>query len=188
MITDVGAMRALSHPDRIALLLYLLSGSTHTATDCASEIGSTASACSYHLRQLERYGFVERVEATSDQRTRPWRAAALGFSLGGDWVDDSPAGRAARLALGRAELVENERLVERFVESIDELAPVWQSASEFHNFELLVTAAELRRLNDEVAHLLRPFRAPSRTGAPVDARAVHVVYQAFPRIEPPWPT
>lgn len=182
-ITDVGAMRALSHPDRMSILWYLLAGSARTATDCATEIGSTASACSYHLRQLERYGFAERAEASLDQRQRPWRAAALGFSLGGDWVDDSPVGRTARVALGQAGLVENERLIQRYVESIDAVDPAWQNASDFHNFELLMTSEELQQLNDAVADLCRPFRAPNREDPPPEADAVHVVYQAFPRIE-----
>lgn len=176
-------MRALAHPDRLAILLFLLSAPTRTATECAAEIGASPSACSYHLRELERFGYVERVEPGNDGRTRPWRAAAIGFSLGKDWSDDSPAARAARHAVGRAELVENERLIERFVDRVDELDPEWQSASDFHNFELLVTPAELRRLNDQIAQLLRRFRAPTRRDAPGDAAAVHVVYQAFPRLD-----
>ena len=183
VITDVSAMRALAHPERLAILLYLLSGAPRTATECASEVGASPSACSYHLRELERFGFVERAEAEGDQRTRPWRAAAIGFSLGGEWTQDSPAARAARHAIGRAELLENQRLIDRFLQVVDDVDPAWQSASDFHNYELLVTPNELRMLNEEVAALLRRFRAPTRRRAPKDAAAVHVTYHAFPRIE-----
>ena len=162
-------MRALVHPDRVAILLFLLAAPTRTATECAAEIGVTPSACSYHLRELERFGYVERAAPEVDGRTRPWRAAAVGFSLGDDWSDDSPDGRAARHAIGRAELAENHRLIERFLNAADDMEPTWQAASEFHNFELMVTPAELAELNEQVAAVLRPFRAPARTDPPADA-------------------
>ena len=154
-------------PDRVAILLFLLAAPTRTATECAAEIGVSPSACSYHLRELERFGYIERAERQTDGRTRPWRAAAVGFSLGDDWSDDSPDGRAARLAIGRAELAENHRLIERFVNAAGDLEPRWQAASDFHNFELMVTPDELAELNELVATLLRPFRA---TGARHPAR------------------
>ena len=184
VVHDVDAMRAMAHPDRLAILLFVLAAPTRTATECAAEIGVSPSACSYHLRELERFGYVERAAATGDGRTRPWRAAAAGFSLGGDWSDDSAEVRAVRYAIGRAELTENRRLIERFVDAADDLDPDWQAASDFHNFELIVTPQELVELNDQVAALLRRFRATDRDDAPAGAAAVHVVYQAFPRLGP----
>lgn len=181
-VTDVRAMRAMAHPERLAILMFLLSGGPKTATECAKEVGASPSACSYHLRELERFGFVERVEAEGDQRTRPWRATSVGFSFGADWTDTSPPARAARQAIGRADLGENRRLVERFLDAADDLDPEWQAASELHSYELLVTPDELRSLNEQVARLLRPYRAPARRRAPKGAAPVHVTYQAFPRI------
>lgn len=183
VIDDVQAMRALAHPDRLSILLFLLSARSRTATECAVEIGISPSACSYHLRELERFGYTERVESERDGRTRPWRAAAVGFSVGDDWSDPSPAARAARHAIGRAELVENHRLITRFLDAVDDLDARWQTAADFHNFELFVTPEELTELNDQIARLLRPYRAPTRVEPPEGADAVHVVYQAFPRVD-----
>ncbi len=182
VIDDTSAMRALAHPDRLSILLFLLSARSRTATECAAEVGISPSACSYHLRELERFGYAERVEASDDGRTRPWRAAAIGFSIGNDWSDPSPAARAARHAIGRAELIENHRLAHRYLDAVDGLDAQWQNATDFHTFELVVTAEELAELNEQVARLLRPYRAPTRTDTPHDAVAVHVVYQAFPRL------
>jgi DNA-binding Lrp family transcriptional regulator len=183
IIDDVRAMRAIAHPDRLAILMFLLSGPPRTATQCAAEVDASPSACSYHLRELERFGFVERAEVPGDGRTRPWRAAAVGFSLGGDWSDNSPAARAARQAIGRTELAENQRLIERFVGAVDDIDPAWLTSSDFHNFELLLTPSELHELNEQVAALLRPYRAPTRSDPPADAEPVHVVYQAFLRVD-----
>lgn len=188
VIEDIDAVRALAHPHRVAILQYLLSGPPRTATDCAAEVGGTPSACSYHLRELERYGLVERAERADgggDGRTRPWRAAAVGFSIGAGAVAESPAGRAAELALTGAELVENQRLLKRFLDAGDEVEREWREASELRTFELLATPAELSELNERIVDLLLTYRASVRVDAPGDARPVHVVHQAFPRLAGP---
>jgi predicted transcriptional regulator len=182
-IDSADAMRALAHPDRLAILLYLLSGEARTATECADEVAATPSACSYHLRELERFGFVERADPVDDARARPWRATASGFSVGGDWTDRTPVASAAREVIGYAEAAENQRLIAPFLDAVDELDDAWRAAVDFHTFELVVTPSELSRLNAEVAHLLRPFRPADRGDAPDAARAVHVVFQAFPRMK-----
>ena len=182
VIHDVDAVRALAHPHRVAILYFLLSGPPRTATECAAEVGGSPSACSYHLRQLERFGLVERIDPSGDGRTRPWRAAAVGYSVGTDWIDDSPTARAAASALSRAELVENQRLIKRFLDTADSVDPQWRSASDFHTFELLVSPEELRELNDKIADMLGDYRAPVRSCPPNDAAAVHVIYQAFLRL------
>ncbi len=48
------------------------------------------SACSYHLRALAKYGFVEEVPSVGlDRRHRPWRARVIAMSVGQD--PDRPA-------------------------------------------------------------------------------------------------
>ncbi|MEL6982840.1 MAG: winged helix-turn-helix domain-containing protein [Actinomycetota bacterium] len=182
VVEDVDAVRAMANPHRVAILHFLLSGPARTATECAAEVGGTASACSYHLRELERFGLVERVESTDDGRARPWRAAAVGFSIGTGLVEDSPTGRAAEIALTRAELIENQRLIKRFLDARDSLDPEWRSASDFHTYELVVSPTELNDLNTKIGELLRAYRAPTRTDAPDDAGPIRVIYQAFPRL------
>ncbi len=185
LVTDVRALRALAHPDRLAILLLLMGGRARTATECAEVVSATPSACSYHLRELERFGFVERDEATpsTDGRTRLWRAAAVGFSLGGPLSEDDPAGRAVFAALREADRIENDRLTRLFVERIDELPGEWQDAAEFAGYELALTVAELRDVVAAVDALLRPYRAGSRASVPAEAAGVHVVFQAFPRLD-----
>src|SRR5918994_7100067 len=101
-ITDIRVLAALAHPVRVELLDYLLSAGPSTATQCAEVAEATPSACSYHLRHMERHGLVERVPGShgSDGRERLWRAAATGFSFGNPPSTDRPADRATRRALG----------------------------------------------------------------------------------------
>ena len=66
---------ALGHPLRVALLGLLAQRATLTSTEAARELGESSGACSFHLRQLARYGHVEEVPGARG-RARPWRLAA----------------------------------------------------------------------------------------------------------------
>jgi DNA-binding transcriptional ArsR family regulator len=75
-------MRALAHPARIAILQQLGLDGPATATECAAVVGLSPSACSYHLRALARYGFVEGDPASAaDGRQRPWRVRIISMSF-----------------------------------------------------------------------------------------------------------
>ena len=89
-LTDPKTMRALAHPARIAIWAHLGLHGPATATECAEIAGLSPSACSYHLRTLARYGFVEEdPDSAADGRERPWRARMLAFSI--DDVPGTPA-------------------------------------------------------------------------------------------------
>src|SRR5947199_257470 len=77
-------MRALAHPTRLALLDHLHAVEQATATECGDAVGDSPSSCSYHLRALGKWGFVEEAEGGVG-RERPWRAAAsrIEFPSGG---------------------------------------------------------------------------------------------------------
>ncbi|MFD1051557.1 winged helix-turn-helix domain-containing protein, partial [Kibdelosporangium lantanae] len=50
-----------SHPIRSELLDLLRERDTLTATEAAKQLGHSSGLCSFHLRQLARYGYVEPV-------------------------------------------------------------------------------------------------------------------------------
>jgi predicted ArsR family transcriptional regulator len=186
VITDVAALRVLAHPERSAILKLLMSGRSRTATECAAVVGLSPSACSYHLRELERFGFVERddTDGSADRRTRLWRAAAVGFALGSARPSEaSPSERAVHAAVMGADLVENDRLAREFVAKIDELPATWQDAATFATYELVLTTDELDHLTRAVDELLRPHRAGVKPSDPSASRTVHVVFHAFPRMD-----
>lgn len=94
VISDPQAIRALAHEARLEALEELFaSQSTRTATELASRCGLTPSAMSYHLRALEKYGFVERSPSEGDGRERRWKAA--GYSLLVNSLNHSPASKQA---------------------------------------------------------------------------------------------
>src|SRR5580700_8533584 len=103
-LTDPQMMRALAHQARIAIWTYLGLHGPATATECAEIAGLSPSACSYHLRTLARYGFVEEdLASAADGRERPWRARNLYFTM--EVAPDQPAATKVANRL----LVENLR-------------------------------------------------------------------------------
>ena len=57
-LTDARVMRALAHPTRIDLLELVAREGELTATQAAQRLGLTPGNCSFHLRQLAKYGFL----------------------------------------------------------------------------------------------------------------------------------
>lgn len=179
-VRDVELMSALAHPLRAGLLRYLMAVGPRTASECAEAVGSTASNCSWHLRQLARFGLVEPDDA-ADGRQRPWRAAVVGLELGSLAAD--PAMRTAQLAVLGASLADEQELTQRFLDRSDEVDPQWRDTGALDTYSLRITAGELADLAAKVEDLIRPYLSTIRTDAPPDARAVHAGFRAFLRLE-----
>src|SRR5690348_8450535 len=72
-VTDPTAIRALAHPLRLDLMELLGTIGPATAAHCGRTLGVSQASCSFHLRQLAKYGFVEEAEPGSDRRERRWQ-------------------------------------------------------------------------------------------------------------------
>ncbi|WP_435581755.1 ArsR/SmtB family transcription factor [Amycolatopsis thermoflava] len=179
-VRDAELMRALAHPLRSELLSYLMAVGPRTATECAEAVDSTASNCSWHLRQLAQWGLVERVEA-ADGRERPWRATPVGLDFG-EFATD-PGVQTAQLAAAGARIAEDGVLGQRFLDTIGSFDREWQDASAINTYALRVTPAELAALTEAIDELVRPYVATIRTGAPEGARPVQASWRAYPRVE-----
>jgi len=63
-----------------------------TATRAAELLGESSGTCSFHLRQLAKYGLVEEAGGGTG-REKPWRAATMATSWSS--VADTPEQAAA---------------------------------------------------------------------------------------------
>jgi DNA-binding transcriptional ArsR family regulator len=189
-VSDVRALRALASPIRRHLLNHLMATGPQTASECAAVVGASPSNCSYHLRELARYGLVERADDArgGDGRDRPWRPVATGLSYGpepdADADADAAGARIAELAnrrLVHAQIDDNAELLHRAVDAHDTLPPEWHRAELLSTFGLLVTADELATLASRVDALLRPYIGLTREDPPAGAERVHVVFDAVRR-------
>lgn len=75
ILNDPGRLKALSHPLRRRILQRLRAHGPATSTTIGEVLGANTGTTSYHLRQLEKYGFIEEIPERSTGRERWWRRA-----------------------------------------------------------------------------------------------------------------
>ena len=182
---DPLAMRALAHPLRLRLLEELTLRGPLTATQCADLVGESPSSCSFHLRSLAKYGFVEEAEGGTG-RQRPWRTVALGNR----WQTGpgvSPAVRTAGAALAAQVRRRDRELLDEHAARETELPQEWVDASIHSNFGSWLTVEELAGLGEALTELWRPYleRLRDPQSRPPGSRLVHMFAHAFPRPERP---
>ena len=142
-------MRALAHPTRLALLDHLHAVDHATATECGAAVGDSPSSCSYHLRALAKWGFVEEAEGGAG-RERPWRAAAARIEFETDGLEATVL---------RDELVgRQQQRLRNALRREHELPPRWRRAAQTSSATLLLTASELEELGARFEELLDEFR------------------------------
>ncbi len=162
-------MRALAHPTRLALLDHLHATEQATATECALVVGESPSSCSYHLRALAKWGFVEEGRGGIG-RERPWRATANRI----EFPYEGP-----EAAVLRDELVARAHTRVRVALSRDsDLPRRWRRATQTSAATLELTATELEELGEAFEELLERYRGRERRGS----RSVFVSFQAVPEL------
>ena len=182
-VTDIDALRTIANPVRYRILGHLMAIGPQTASQCAAVVGETASNCSYHLRELARFGLVERVDdGPGDARERPWRSAATGweFRPADDARSDAVAVDANR-RLAHAGIDEEARLAHEAADGYNDLDETWHAATIGSTYNLRLSATELAELSGRLDALIRPYIALTRDDAPADAEPVHVSLRAFKR-------
>jgi DNA-binding transcriptional ArsR family regulator len=152
-ITDARTLRALSHPVRLALIEAMtIAGVPMTATEVGEQIGESPTTCSFHLRQLAKYGFVEEAGGGKG-RARPWRMKSIGMSFGSSKSTD-PEYEIASRTLAQ---MYRERSFARYRTWMDTQANFpreWREAADSSEYVFYLTAAELAELNQELNAIL----------------------------------
>jgi len=150
-ITDPKAMRAMAHPLRLDLIELLGTVGTLTAAACARRLGSSQASCSFHLRQLAKYGFVEQAAPSGDSRERPWRLVDLEQS----W--STADGDAAATELERVFVQREADRILAWQTAGANQPEEWRRASFVGGATLPVTVAELEDLRAGLRGLLGPY-------------------------------
>jgi predicted ArsR family transcriptional regulator len=173
-LSDPVALRGYAHPLRMALVGLLRRQGPMTATRAAEQLGESVPNCSFHLRQLAKYGLAERVPG-ADARERPWRATAAVTT----WDDstDDPALRAATDELNAAVLATYTGRAKDFLARRADEPARWRAVTGFSDASLYVTADELAELNRRIDALVAEYdeRITDPSTRPADARRISLI-------------
>jgi DNA-binding transcriptional ArsR family regulator len=175
-ITDPRALRALAHPLRLDLIELLSVHGPTTAAACARRLGESQASCSFHLRQLAKYGYVEQAPPTGDSRERPWQLTDLEQS----W--SSVEGGAASEQLERVFVQREADRILHWASASAKEPEQWRRASFTGGLTLPVTAAELEEIGDQLRAVVEPYvgRLADPSSRPADARFVRVLLAGTP--------
>jgi DNA-binding transcriptional ArsR family regulator len=184
-LDDARTLRALAHPVRIALVEALSIGGPMTATEVGEQIGETPTTCSFHLRQLAKYGFVEEAGGGKG-RSRPWRMTSIGHTIASTHDDPQTAIAASTLV----RLI-RERQLDRYRawrETQSTYPREWRDAAGDSEYVFYLTAQELDDLNKELLALLRPRvleRLTDPSQRPPGSVPVEMLIFSYPMELPP---
>jgi DNA-binding transcriptional ArsR family regulator len=162
---DATAMKAFAHPLRMAMYEYLSDHGSATATMLANHTGESTGQTSYHLRQLERHGFVEDDRSRGTGRERWWKS--VGFSMrGAELAKDSATRPAVELML-RNQVEQRAHALEEWFHRSAEEDPEWVNSSTNSKITVAMTLEETRAMTHEVMQLLHEHteRAKERRAA-----------------------
>ncbi len=179
-LTDPRALRAYAHPVRMALMGLLRTEGPLTATRAAELLGESSGTCSFHLRQLAKYGLVEEAGGGT-RREKPWRATTT--STAWDPAGGGTPETAAATSLLNTVIAEQyfEQLM-RWVKARPEQPTEWREAAPLGDRILWVTADELADLSRRVLELVDEYfeRQVKPDLRPAGARPVTWLHLAFP--------
>jgi DNA-binding transcriptional ArsR family regulator len=182
-VSDARTMRALAHPVRIALIEALMLGGAMTATEAGERIGESPTTCSFHLRQLAKYGLAEEAGGGKG-RARPWRLSGIGLGLAAP--EDAETGLAAAALLRMV----RERQLERYWTWLQSMASYprrWQEAADDSAYILFLTVEELEQLKEDFSAMLMPLfleRMADPSKRPAGSVPVELLLFSYPTAFP----
>lgn len=151
-----------------------------TATEAAARLGYSSGLCSFHLRQLARYGRIEEIPQ-SGGRARPWRLR----QETADSDVDSGAGPDTASVSGFGELargLEDESYQQWLAQK--EQAPEEWRLDEAFSAVVYLTPEELAAVAATVRRTLARYQDREQRPSirPAGARPVAVVSRLFPLV------
>ena len=153
-VNDPKTLRALTHPVRLALLEALALEGPLTATAAGELIGESPTTCSFHFRQLAKYGFVEEADS-GPGRQRPWKIVNVGMRFSD--VTEDPETSVAAKSLERMVFDRALGRLSTYIDSKASFPKVWQEASQNVEMILWVTPAELESVTQEELAIFNRF-------------------------------
>jgi DNA-binding transcriptional ArsR family regulator len=178
-LDDPARLKALAHPMRRAMLRHLNVHGPATSTTLGDLLGAKTGTTSYHLRQLEKYGFIEEIAERSTGRERWWRRADMPRDLRVPLPDQlAPEDRPILAEVLRIGMEEDRQLFERFPAAYRR-DPDWVKASRGLG---RMTKEEFAEFFEEYIALLLRYSHRAED-APPDARPLYIRLFALPADE-----
>jgi DNA-binding transcriptional ArsR family regulator len=178
---DLTGLKALAHPLRVRIVDTLSTYGSFTASGLAARLGESSGSTSYHLRQLEKHGFVREDTSRGSGRERWWERSPDGLAL---IETDFPPRSAERAA---SEMITREWQVSRDAQLGDylqngpsQLEKRWFEASTVNTTNLRLSSDLLLQLVAEIETITERYAALYKKEGVPGTRPVQIQFNAFP--------
>jgi DNA-binding transcriptional ArsR family regulator len=165
-------IKALTHPLRLDLLELLAVTGPATAARCGRALGVPQANCSFHLRQLAKYGFVEDGGPGGDRRERVWRLPEVRPTLrvppGADSVLE---GQLRRVVVER-----EAQAILAWAERRDQESPQWRDKATVMTAVAVLSPEDALEIKDKWMALLEPYLARTAAESQLGPGQRHVRY------------
>lgn len=174
------SLKAFAHPLRMAMYSELQRLGSATASQLARELGESSGQTSYHLRQLERHGFIEDDPDHTGGRERWWRP--VGFNLSEPSLLHDPATAGSVRAIVHQVIAERTTALNAWFHGHD---PDDDDAM-LSSATLALTKTEADALTTELGEVLTRHAAAVRDRTPPEgSRRYRVHADVFPLVPGP---
>jgi DNA-binding transcriptional ArsR family regulator len=177
-VVGTQALKGLAHPLRLRLLAELNARGSATASQLGAALGESSGSTSYHLRQLNRHGFVEEDEERGTARERVWIPRRGGWSLPAfELAASDPSTAAAVDLVLQAQLQADRQRVLDVMANARSWPQEWQDATVRRDTHVTLDPEQVIAMRAEIDEIIDRYRETEPRGA---ARRVSVVYNLTP--------
>lgn len=174
------AIKGLAHPLRVQLLNALATFGPATASGLADRLGESSGATSYHLRQLEKHGFVYEDASRSSGRERWWERTPDGLILNVTDFEPDSAERAIAQTIEREWDRSRAAALDEFGRrGAVELPKDWYDSSLVATINMQLTRDELDQFVDELEVVTKRWVSSHKKAKP-GSRPVQTHLNVFP--------
>lgn len=153
-VTGTNRLKALSHPTRLRILTVMSDTKLVTVGQIAEQLGESAGTVSYHLKQLEKAGFVTQTPSPDgDNRRSCWLAAQSRLEINADAAVDS----AMATTMDQVSSTFRQEAWQRYRSASDNLPKQWTDPTVTSSSVLRLTSEEYARMSQELRELFNTW-------------------------------
>jgi DNA-binding transcriptional ArsR family regulator len=177
---DMTSLKGLAHPLRVRILDALSTYGPNTSSGLAQRFGESSGSLSYHLRQLEKHGFVREDTSRGSTRERWWERVPGGIGFDDVFPPQSAERAASDLVLREWQVTRNALFNDFFEHGADQLEARWYAASAVDTVNLRLTSEQLAAMVGELQEISTRYAQLYRNQQAPGARPVQLQLNAFP--------
>lgn len=179
-LIDMTSLKGLAHPLRVRILDALTTYGPNTSSGLAERFGESSGSTSYHLRQLEKHGFVREDTSRGSSRERWWERVPGGIDVNNVYPPQTAERAAADLVVREWQIARDALLNEFLSHGVDRLEPRWYAASTVDTANMRLTSEQLAEMVKELQAVTSRYGDLYRNSRQPGSRPVQLQMNAFP--------